>query len=118
MRVLIVEDEVYAADTLASLLRTRGYEVVVAYDGAAGIAVGRADHFDAAVLDLGMGQVDGYEVAKALRAHYGSTLRLIAYTGFAGSAVHSRARANGFDRVIMKPTPVETIIAALPKQDG
>jgi DNA-binding response OmpR family regulator len=113
VRILVVEDETYAADTLAVLLRAAGHEVIVAYDGAAGIAAGVAGHFDGAVVDLGLGAVDGYVVANALRAHHGNSLRLIAYTGFSGAEVHRRAHASGFDRVITKPAAVQSIVAAL-----
>ena len=118
MRILIVDDEVFAADILARLLRAGGHEVVVAYDGTAGIVVGVAGHFDVAVLDLGLGDTDGYDVAKALRAHHGIGLRLIAYTGFSGPEVEQRGRDSGFDRIIVKPAPVDRILAAFPKNDG
>ena len=113
LRILIVDDESYAADALGSLLRGRGYEAVVAHDGASGIAAGVAGRFDAAVIDLGLGTVDGYEVARALRARHGVLVRLIAYTGFAGASVQRRARANGFDCVLVKPAMIDSIVAAI-----
>jgi CheY-like chemotaxis protein len=113
MRVLVVDDEAFAADTLAMLLRGRGHEVIVAHDGATGIAIGVAGAIDAAVVDLGLGRVDGYAVANELRAHYGTHLTLIAYTGYSRVEVQLRAQENGFNRVILKPATVESIVAAL-----
>jgi CheY-like chemotaxis protein len=113
VRILIVDDESFAADALGTLLRGRGCEAIVAYDGASGIAAGVAGHFDAAVVDLGLGAVDGYEVARALRARHGDPLRLVAYTGFAGTSVQRRARASGFDCVLVKPATLDSIVAAI-----
>ena len=113
MRILVVDDEVYSADVLALLLRAVGHEVVVANDGATGIAAGLAEHIDGAVIDLALGAIDGYEVAKALRARHGAHVRLIAYTGFSKAQVKQRAAANGFDEVIVKPATIEWIVAAL-----
>ena len=113
MRILVVDDEAYAADVLALLLRHAGHDVIVANDGASGIAVGVANRIDAAVIDLALGQIDGYDVAKALRTHHGADVRLIAYTGFSKSKVMQRAVANGFDGVIVKPATLERIVAAM-----
>jgi DNA-binding response OmpR family regulator len=113
VRILVVDDESYAADALAILLRAQGYEVIVAHDGATGIATGVAGHFDAAVLDLGMDTVTGFDVARALRAKHGSGIRLIAYTGFSSAGVQRRAYDNGFDRVIVKPATLDLIVTAL-----
>lgn len=113
MRILVVDDEAFAADALAVLLKARGHEVAVAHDGASAIALGVAGHFDAAVVDLAMPTVDGYEVASALRAGHGDVLRLVAYTGFSGGNIQQRAHANGFDHVIVKPASIESIVAAL-----
>jgi DNA-binding response OmpR family regulator len=116
VRILIVDDESYAADALGSLLRGRGYEATVAHDGASGIAAGVAGHLDAAVIDLGLGPVDGYEVARTLRERHGDLLRLIAYTGFAGTSVERCARANGFDCVLVKPATIDSIVAAIERK--
>ena len=77
------------------------------------IAIGVAGAIDAAVVDLGLGRVDGYAVANELRAHYGTHLTLIAYTGYSRVEVQLRAQENGFNRVILKPATVESIVAAL-----
>jgi DNA-binding response OmpR family regulator len=113
VRVLLVDDERHAADMLALLLRAEGIEVIVAYDGGSAISVGTAGHFDAMILDLGLGDVDGYEVAKAVRARHGDAPTLVAYTGFQGDAVRQRAQASGFNRVILKPASVASLVAAL-----
>ena len=116
MRILVVDDEADAAAALGLLLTASGHEVVVAHDGATGVAAGLAGQFDVAIVDLSLGEFDGYEVAKRLRSHHGVGLTLIAYTGFSGLAVEERARANGFDRLLVKPAAVHRIIAAFPRQ--
>ncbi len=111
--MLVVDDEKYAADTLAALLSAKGHEVIAVYDGLSAISTGTAGSLDIAVIDIGLGDVDGYEVARALRAHYGPKVCLIAYTGFAGPAVDQRARDSGFDRVVLKPAPLESLLRGL-----
>jgi CheY-like chemotaxis protein len=113
VRILVVDDEAFAADALAVLLNGRGHEVIVAHDGSEGITKGIAGAFDAAVVDLAMPTVDGYEVARALRAHHGDILRLVAYTGFSGANIQREAHANGFNRVIVKPATIESILSAV-----
>ena len=113
MRILIVDDEHLAAEALGMLLTANGHVVSIAHDGSSGISVGVAEQFDVAVLDLGMPVVDGFAVALALRAHYGTTVRLVAYTGFTQDTMKQRARAAGFDAFVMKPASLQTILSAL-----
>ena len=113
MRILVIDDEIYASGALASLLSARGHYVVVAHDGSAGLAVGLAGHFDAAVVDIGLEDTTGYEVARVLGAHHGIGIRLVAYTGFHGLQVKQRAHANGFDDILLKPASLDQILAAL-----
>ena len=117
MRILVVDDAVDAVDALARLLTAQGHQVTVAHDGAAGIAAGVAGQFDVAILDIGLRDIDGYGVAKALRAHHGNGVRILAYTGFSGRAVEQRARDSGFDRIIMKPATVSRLLAAFSQHD-
>ena len=103
-RVLVVDDNIDAAETLAEMLRLLGHEVSVAHDGAAAIAVASAAPPQLALLDLGMPVMDGYELAKRLRAlpELGRTA-LVALTGYGTERERERALGAGFDRHLVKP---------------
>ncbi|MFO0601521.1 MAG: PAS domain-containing protein [Polyangiales bacterium] len=114
-RVLVVDDNEDAADALATMLRLLGAEAAVAHDGAA--ALRRALEFkpDLVFLDIGMPDMDGYEVAGRLRGD--PTLRhvtLVALTGWGSESDKARSRAAGFDRHLVKPVglpEVEDVLA-------
>ena len=78
MHVLVVDDLVDAADTLAALLALRGHNVDVAYDGVEALFMAAERPLQAAVLDLSLPDFDGFELAKRLRYEYGASLRLVA----------------------------------------
>jgi PAS domain S-box-containing protein len=109
-RILIVDDNPDAADTLALLLRLGGQEVEVAYDGPTGLA--RAREFQPAVilLDIGMPGMDGYEVARRLRREpaLGATV-LVALTGWGQEEDRRRGREAGFDHHLVKPVEPRTL---------
>jgi signal transduction histidine kinase/CheY-like chemotaxis protein len=104
-RVLVVDDNRDAANTLADLLRMWGHEVVLAYDGAG--ALQRASEFrpELALLDIGLPDLDGYKVAERLRKESadGRVLTLIALTGLGQQEDRERALAAGFDQHLTKP---------------
>jgi len=102
-RVLVVDDNRDAADTLAHLFGAAGYEVRTAYDGPEALTV--ADDFrpEAAVLDIGLPQMDGYEVARRLRGRFGAGLLLVAVTGYGTEEDRRRAVDAGFDAHFAKP---------------
>ncbi len=103
-RVLVVEDNADSAAALAELLRLWGHEVRVAHDGHAGVAEARAFAPDLVLLDIGLPGMDGYEVARALRADpaFAST-RLVALTGYGQERDQLRSREAGIDRHVTKP---------------
>jgi CheY-like chemotaxis protein len=103
-RLLVVDDNVDAAESLAVLLRLAGHEVRVACDGPAALAAAQADPPEMVVLDLGMPGMDGFEVARRLRALPGSkdTL-LVALTGWAQEDDRRRCAEAGFDGHLPKP---------------
>jgi CheY-like chemotaxis protein len=113
-RVLIVDDNRDAAEMIASFLGALGYETSVAYDGPAALtAVARARP-DAAILDIGLPGMDGYELARELRARHGEgTPPLIALTGYAQSDDRRRAFDSGFRAHFAKPADLERLAAAL-----
>jgi PAS domain S-box-containing protein len=109
-RVLVVDDNVDAADSLAMLLRLQGQEVQVAYDAASALAQAEADPPAIAFLDLGMPKMDGYELARAFRNH--PALRevvLIALTGWGQPEDRQRTKEAGFDHHLVKPVEEEAL---------
>jgi PAS domain S-box-containing protein len=103
-RVLIVEDNVDAADSLRMLLEMAGHEVAVAYTGVAGLEAARARRPDVVLCDLGLPGLTGYEVARALRQGVETAgVRLIAVSGYGRDEDQRRARESGFDEVLVKP---------------
>src|SRR4051812_585821 len=106
-RLLVVDDNVDAAASQAALLRVLGHEVEVAYDGETALEKARAFRPDIVLLDLGMPGMDGYEVARRLRASdAGRELKLVAQTGWAQEEDRRRTREAGFDAHLAKPVDV------------
>ena len=103
-RVLVIEDNVDLRDTLAIMLRLLGHTAILAPTGSAGLALARAELPDAALVDIGLPDLDGYEVARALRADPTTRrIRLVALTGYATAEHRERAMAAGFDHHLPKP---------------
>jgi PAS domain S-box-containing protein len=103
-RVLVVEDNRDAASSLRDALELAGHEVDVAADGREGIVKARALHPDLVLCDIGLPELDGYEVARALRADPATArLRLVAISGYALPDDVRRAREAGFDHHLAKP---------------
>jgi len=110
-RVLIVDDNRDAAETLASLLESLGATVAVAGSGADALRAVTAFSPDAVVLDVGMPGMDGYEVARRIRSMPGSErLVLIALTGWGQDHDIVLARAAGFDHHLVKPPDLEVLL--------
>jgi signal transduction histidine kinase/CheY-like chemotaxis protein len=108
-RVLVVDDNADAAESLADVVKLLGHEVEVAFDGPAALERARASHPDVLLCDLGLPGIDGYEVARRLRAEGGRGMRLIAVSGYAQPEDVSRALEVGFDAHLAKPPPPEEI---------
>jgi PAS domain S-box-containing protein len=109
-RILIADDNVDAADSLAELLRLDGHEVHVAYDGAQALATFAEVEPDAALLDVGMPQISGLEVVKAIRQRpTGQRATLIAITGWGQERDRIDALEAGFDHHLTKPMVPEEI---------
>ncbi len=108
-RVLIVEDNVDSAESLADVVRMLGHRVEVAYDGPAAIEKARADPPDVVLCDIGLPGMTGYEVAKALRATAGDGMQLIALSGYAQPEDIKRAIEAGFNAHVAKPCNPEKI---------
>ncbi|MEJ0037523.1 MAG: response regulator [Gammaproteobacteria bacterium] len=113
-RVLIVEDNQDAQDALKFLLELWGHDVRVASDGAAGIQCALAHRPEVALVDLGLPVVDGYEVARQIRAALGDAAPLlIALTGYGAPEQRAQALAAGFDLHIVKPVDPDRLATLL-----
>jgi CheY-like chemotaxis protein len=110
-RILLADDNRDAAESLAILLRLEGHEVELAHDGDAALRSFAARRPDVALLDIGMPNANGYEVARRIRATpEGSGVLLIAITGWAQDADKLESRAAGFDHHLTKPIEPNTLI--------
>ena len=115
-RVLIVDDNRDAADSMATLLRMGGHEVHVAYEGSAGVALALAHGVEVALIDIGLPGMDGHEVAKHLRQHDQTAgMVLVALTGYGRDEDRSSSRDAGFDHHLVKPVQWELLEQVLQK---
>lgn len=110
MRILVIDDDVDGADALAALLTHSGHDVKVAYEG--NQALGLSFAAEAAIVDLTMPGMDGFELARRLRQAYGANLRLIAFSGHDDDATKRRVEID-FDDYLRKPASLTDISAAL-----
>ena len=103
-RIMVVDDNRDSADSLAGILRLRGHEVCVIYEGSAAAATAVAFGAEVVLLDLGMPVVDGYEVARRIRrGPSGEHVHLVAITGWGQTEDVRRSREAGFDAHLVKP---------------
>ena len=110
LRVLVVDDNRDAADLLATALRHVGDEVVVAYDGHAALEARATFEPEVALLDIGLPGMDGYELARRLRASAPpSGLQIIALSGYAEARDRERSKAAGFDEHLVKPINLQVL---------
>lgn len=114
LRLLVVDDNTDAADTTAALLRGGGHRVSVAYDARQALALAERDAPQVLVLDIGLPEMDGYELARRLRllpqtAH----AMLIALTGYGQAEDRERTRQAGFDHHLVKPADPAVLNALL-----
>ena len=109
-RIIVVDDNEDAAMLLAELLEALGNTTRVAHDAAAALRIVEEFEPEVAVLDIGLPAVDGYELARHLRARLaGSPLRLIALTGYGQAADKQRAKDAGFDAHLVKPVALDAL---------
>ena len=113
-RLLVVDDNRDAADSLAAMLRLSGHAVQVAYDGASAMALAETVRPDVMLLDLGMPQTSGYDVARWVRRQpWGAGVKLIALTGWGQDEDRRRTREAGFDLHLTKPVDPDQLVAML-----
>jgi CheY-like chemotaxis protein len=101
--VLVIEDNADARDALCALLELEGYQVEAAETGPQGIDLWRARQPDAALVDIGLPGIDGYEVARQIRGLAGPRAFLVALTGYGQPEDRRRAVEAGFDTHLVKP---------------
>jgi CheY-like chemotaxis protein len=108
--VLVVDDNADAANSMAMLLRAAGHVTEAAHDGPAAVAAAGRFRPDVVLLDIGLPGLDGYEVARRLRAtEDGDRRLLVAVTGYGGDEVRRLAAEAGFDRHLVKPVDPEDV---------
>jgi PAS domain S-box-containing protein len=116
-KVLIADDNQDAADSLAMLLELAGYEVRVAHSGQAALSLAQLFRPDTALLDIGMPDLSGLEVAQRLRQEaWAGDLRLIALTGWGQEQDRRRALASGFDVHLSKPVDPDRLVGLLARK--
>lgn len=108
-RVLIVEDNVDAAEALATVLELWGHEVRVAFDGSQGVRVAKEFHPEVALVDIGLPGMDGFQVARELRQADLPRMHLVALSGYGADADRARGVAAGFDSYLVKPPPMDAL---------
>jgi CheY-like chemotaxis protein len=103
LEILVIEDNPDGRESLRILLELYGYHVAVAADGLEGVQKAHQFHPDVVLVDIGLPRLDGYQVARRLRAALGKRLRLMACTAYSDPAVRRHAFEAGFDDVQIKP---------------
>ena len=117
-RVLIVDDNKDAADTLGEALALEGHDVRVCYTAVDALQVAAVHKPDVCVLDIGLPDFDGHQIARALRAVYGPGQVLIALSGRAMPDDIATGRTAGFDHYVAKPAALEDLLALFPPRAG
>jgi signal transduction histidine kinase/CheY-like chemotaxis protein len=116
-RVLVVDDNADAAESLAMLLKAEGHEVSTAHDGLAALEAAEATRPEAVLLDIGLPRMDGYEVARRLREQgWLPRALLVAVTGYGQEEDRRRVAEAGFDAYLVKPADpaaVQKLLAGL-----
>jgi CheY-like chemotaxis protein len=114
LRVLLVDDNVDAMEMMGFLLTEMGYETITASDAHTVVALAEAERPDVIVLDIGLPGIDGYQLARLIRANPAlAHTRLVAHTGYGSPEDRQNARTAGFDAHLVKPAQLAALEAAL-----
>jgi len=114
MRVLVIDDEPDVALVLADALRERGHVVATANTGHEAIATAGTFQPDAALVDIGLPDIDGITLAKLLRGTVSAkSVRVVAFSGYSEERLGASARRDVFDEFVLKPATLDTIERAL-----
>ncbi len=113
-RVLVVDDNVDAADSLSEILKLMGNDTRTAGDGQEGVDVAAEFRPEVILLDIGLPKLDGYEVCRWIREQpWGTDMLLIAITGWGQHEDRRRSREAGFDHHMVKPVDPRALMALL-----
>jgi DNA-binding response OmpR family regulator len=113
-QVLVIDDNRELAFGLRLLLRGRGYRVMLAHDAGEGLAAAERAHPDVVLLDIGLPDMDGFEVARRLRRLPGlNGVRLVAMSGYGGEEQHRLSREAGIDQYLIKPVALDALEGAM-----
>ena len=115
-RILVVDDNADAADSLGMLLEVRGDEVRIAYDGLAAIDAEADFRPEVVLLDIGMPKLSGYDVAKRIRQARGNAVLIVAITGWGQEDDRQRARDAGFNYHFTKPVDFEMLLDLIDRE--
>ena len=109
-RVLVVDDNLDSADTMAELVRIWGHDVRTAHDGLTALEAARSFNPQVVLLDVGLPGMDGYELARRLRAEGLAGDLLVSITGYGQEEDRRRAEEAGFDHHLTKPVDPDTLL--------
>jgi CheY-like chemotaxis protein len=116
LRILVVDDNDDAAESLAELLTLNGHDARFVEDAKAALDLLGQFKPEVMLIDLALPEIDGFELARRIRAQQdGANPRLIALTGFGQKDIRDKATAAGFDQFLVKPVTYEKIAAFLKK---
>ena len=114
-RIVVVEDDPDMRETMRLLLTLDGHDVRVAADGETGVTLVIADPPEVMFVDVGLPRIDGYALARQIRAtEHGTRIVLIALTGYGQAADKRRAKEAGFDVHLVKPVDPVELRAVIP----
>jgi signal transduction histidine kinase/CheY-like chemotaxis protein len=118
-RILLVDDNADALDALRLLLELEGHDVIIARDGRQAVRLAANELPEVGIIDIGMPEMDGFEVARVIRSHDElAQMFLIALTGYSSESDKSRALAAGFDYHLTKPVSLQRLNDVLTHRDG
>jgi len=116
-RILVVDDNLDSAESMAMMLKLSGHEVATAHDGLEGLKLAQEFQPDVVLLDIGMPKLDGYEAARSIRQQsWGRDMMLVALTGWGQAEDKRRSHEAGFDAHLVKPVDfdaLETLVAGI-----
>jgi CheY-like chemotaxis protein len=117
-RILIVDDNADAADSLHALLMLSGHETCVAYSGADALAAFRSQPFDFALIDIWMPDMNGYDLVRHMHVADTALPVIVAVTGLADDTSRRKAREAGFAHYLVKPYEFDALNTILDFQPG
>jgi two-component system, sensor histidine kinase len=116
LRVLVIEDNRDAREMLRLVLEMEGHSVVETGDAASAVRLAAENAPDVVIIDVGLPDIDGFEVARRIRGRLGADVRLIAVTGYGDAEAHTRGREAGFDAHLIKPVEPAMLLRTLARE--